>query len=432
MEYKRLYVFFLSIPVIVLSSGCAGPKPTRMIQLMPAPIYTQVEDEALQGEKAPRLPTNAIKQLYATDRQPSEDPTKPPFYYDKKGYVLRLGKAYVQMGKMGDRWEDLVSRSHDRDPKTDVPLTIVRTEEYGPLKTTLHPGTTGFSKSDLRQGSRQFAREINNHLASSRSKDIFVYVHGFKIDYPKPIMVATSLWHFMDYDGVMIAYSWPSTLGKLTAYVTDIETGKVSVRAFREFLQYLAANTEAKRIHIIAYSAGTRLAADALNQLGLMHANVSDAEMKRKTRIGQAVFIAGDISLDAFGSLLDDQLYRLPDAITIYTSQADQALEFSQWFFLSARLGGNVETQLTGKEIDLLRQDPKITLIDATKAEGAVSGNGHGYFKNSPWVSSDLLSSLRYNLPPAQRGLVRPEESILWTFPPDYPDRHKRNLEQIR
>ena len=75
----------------------------------------------------------------------------------------------------------------------------------------------------------------------------------------------------------------------------------------------------------------------------------------------------------------------------------------------------------------LLGQDD-IRLIDVTDAEGAASGNGHGYFRKSPWASSDILFLLRYGTRPAERGLVRSETEPVWNFPPDYPARVKEKL----
>jgi hypothetical protein len=35
-------------------------------------------------------------------------------------------------------------------------------------------------------------------------------------------------------------------------------------------------------------------------------------------------------------------------------------------------------------------------------------------------VSSDILTTLMYDLTPEQRGLTRTEEWPIWVFPPDY------------
>ena len=57
------------------------------------------------------------------------------------------------------------------------------------------------------------------------------------------------------------------------------------------------------------------------------------------------------------------------------------------------------------------------------------SGNGHSYFQQSPWVSSDILMLLMHDLTPQQRGLVKGD--AMWTFPPDYIERLQATLDGL-
>jgi hypothetical protein len=68
----------------------------------------------------------------------------------------------------------------------------------------------------------------------------------------------------------------------------------------------------------------------------------------------------------------------------------------------------------------LIDHRDKISFINVSEAEGASSGNGHGYFRASPWASSDVLMTLYYGLTPEQRGLVEQDDLPVFTFPPDY------------
>jgi hypothetical protein len=70
--------------------------------------------------------------------------------------------------------------------------------------------------------------------------------------------------------------------------------------------------------------------------------------------------------------------------------------------------------------IEFLSNTPEISIIDVTEAADATVGNGHNYFRSSPWVSSDILMTLRYNLRPGDRGLVIGDKAPIWSFPPDY------------
>jgi len=64
-------------------------------------------------------------------------------------------------------------------------------------------------------------------------------------------------------------------------------------------------------------------------------------------------------------------------------------------------------------------------------AEGSDTGNGHGYFRSSPWASSDVLMTLYYGLTPEQRGLVEQQDLPIFTFPPDYIPRLWNAIETV-
>jgi hypothetical protein len=70
--------------------------------------------------------------------------------------------------------------------------------------------------------------------------------------------------------------------------------------------------------------------------------------------------------------------------------------------------------------IGYLNSTPELQVIDVTGIEGSTTGNGHAYFRNSPWVSSDILMTLMHDLDPDKRGLVRLPDRPVWRFPEDY------------
>jgi len=70
--------------------------------------------------------------------------------------------------------------------------------------------------------------------------------------------MSAQLWHYLGYRGAFITYSWPST-PKNMAYLRDLDTASMSSRSFRIFLDFLAQQPEVEKIHILGYSAGTRL-----------------------------------------------------------------------------------------------------------------------------------------------------------------------------
>ncbi len=136
------------------------------------------------------------------------------------------------------------------------------------------------------------------------------------------------------------------------------------------------------------------------------------------------VLIGSDIDRQLMGSYIVDGLLDAVGSLTIYVSNKDKALGFSRFLLGRRRLGEMfAEGEVSPAVAKFLEQSTELQFINVSEAEGAVSGNGHGYFRSSPWASSDILMTMRYGLAPQERGLERTEGTPVWTFPPDYIDR---------
>jgi esterase/lipase superfamily enzyme len=267
---------------------------------------------------------------------------------------------------------------------------------------------------------KRFADQVNAKLAISQRKDIFLYVHGYKVVFENPLLVATELWHFLGYDGVFIAFAWPATPKKL-AYFSDLETAALSAHNFRILLEYLVEETDAERIHIIGYSAGTRVVIKGLMQMALNGECRSKGNFHEVSRLGHVILIGSDFDRQLFGAYAADGLLNVAKDFSIYLSDTDKALNISRWFFKQERLGQMwKDHKIPPLVADYLRKTDNLIVIDVTDAEDSATGNGHAYFRQSPWVSSDILTTLMYDLGPAKRGLQYTEEWPIWTFPPDY------------
>jgi esterase/lipase superfamily enzyme len=259
---------------------------------------------------------------------------------------------------------------------------------------------------------------------------IYVYVHGFRVVFDVPVLVASELWHFLGYRGAFIAYTWPST-PSVFAYLSDLEAAIIMARKLRLFLTYLAEETQVERIHIVGFSAGSRLVVRALTQLALLNADTTDEQIRKDVRIGNVIIIGGDISHEEFGAALADGLLRIPERTTIYVSSADRALVWARRFFRRERLGQMWAEDLPQRTVYFLRANPSLQFIDVTQAAGSTTGNGHAYLRKSPWVSSDLLALLSYDIGAAERGLEKETNLFVWTFPPDYIERLRKVLTEM-
>ncbi|MDX1560105.1 MAG: alpha/beta hydrolase, partial [Marinobacter sp.] len=232
----------MTVALVIALTGCATGGRTHTLELMPAPGVYQ------DGSIDPFLDADVIGHgaqpeiLYATDRSPAEEgDSRYEHYTNRRGHALRLGVAQVNVGHDESiTWDEARRISLLKNRTDEYPLQVASVEEFGPLAQTVRPFDEGVERS-AEPGAR-FAAEIERRLARSKSKDIFIYVHGYKVDFENSALVSSELWHFLGYQGVFIAYSWPTTAKRL-AYFSDLESATVSARNLRKLIVFLSENT---------------------------------------------------------------------------------------------------------------------------------------------------------------------------------------------
>lgn len=415
---------FLFIAICIIYYGCSSLGKDEL-NLMPAPdvYYDGMLDPLPLEDPMEDIPYGGV--LYATDRKPATSDDYENYYLNERGNLLRLGVAKISLHEKDISWEDVRKESLLKNRSSDFPIRVTDIEEYGILESTI-PGFAERKDYDAEEldAEYEFTSAINTKLAKSNRKHIYIYIHGYKVVFENPMLVATELWHFLGYDGVMIGYAWPSTPSKW-AYLRDTDTSNGYARHFRKFIEYLGEYTDADKIHIIAFSNGTRMVARAFEQLALIHQDEDRNDIIKKLKLGNLIFVGSDIDRDVFGAYLADGALNVPSHMSIYVSDKDKALGFARWLTRRERLGQMFDKEKlhpTAHRVLTEHQD-HISLIDVSDAEGADTGNGHGYFRQSPWVSSDILMTLLYGIKPKQRGLALKNNKPVWEFPNDYIDR---------
>lgn len=411
-------------------AGCASG-PTDRIDLMPAP-------EAFDNGAINPLPENdPIKDLpyggvlYATDRAPAAPGGAEPYYSSERGLMLRLGAAQLEVGDTNITWEEARRISLLKNRPSSYPIKVSGVSEFGVLASTVNPLIDPRDvPADPAGAARKFADAIDAKLKTSRIKDVFIYVHGYKVAFENPALVASEFWHFLGYQGVFIAYSWPAT-PKATAYLGDIDTAAGMARNLRELVTFIENDTQAEHVHIIGYSAGTRLVSRALEQMALINRDAPAGAPRRGRKLANVILVGSDVDRAVFGAYLADDIIQVSQHLTIYGSSADKALRMSRLLTGHTRLGmmwGEGEMPASVKAY-FDASEARLSFIDVAGASNSTSENGHAYFRASPWVSSDILMTLAYRLQPAERGLVRADTGV-WTFPTDYVARMTRALAQ--
>jgi esterase/lipase superfamily enzyme len=430
-RFSKARLLLLCLVVLVLMISACSSSRSYKINLMPAPAV--FEDGAVNPlpKGQPPVSYDDFRMLYATDRKPSDDPDERPFYLDQAGFLLRLGEARVKAGAEGTDWETARRISLAKNRTGDYPLEVVSVNETGYLPSTYNFLTRSAPENELPvYKGEKFARQIDERLAASGVKDVYIYLHGFRVMFDVPVLVSSELWHFMGYRGAFISYSWAST-PSLFAYFADLEAAVIMARKLRLFLTFLAEETRAEKIHIIAFSAGSRLVVRALHQLALLKKEDTDEEIRKEVRIGNVIIVGGDISNEEFGVALADGMLRVAERTTIYVSSDDRALAFVSRLFRRKRLGELWDEELPQRVANFLEDNPSLQFIDVTEAADSTYGNGHSFFRKSPWVSSDLIALLSYDLDAGRRGLEKEPDLLVWTFPPDFIERLRKVLAEI-
>ncbi len=417
---KKIWVTAVVVLVIGLPLFIHNrPVELREAVLMSTPVIfrdgSTTPYDALPEDIAPPV----IDLFYATDRQPTDASLLHPLFYgNDRSMTLSLGRASVRFGSDGMSWRDVEKATLTAERPSKIPLKIVEIEKLHEIGSASQLIEDSIKKDggDL----DPFLERIQRRLSKSSNKTIVIFVPGFKVDFAYPVLVAAELWHYLGYPGAFVAYSWPSRQ-RVVDYLADVETASYTAQHFRMLLVYLALHTDAERIHILAYSAGARVVSQALHELRLMAYGHPVSRMKNTLKIGQVLFTAPDIDMMLFTARYRDGFEELADRITIYTNANDTALNWALRFLGWPRLGAPGELALTPEEARSISESEHTVIIDVAAAENASSGNGHGYFIKSPWVSTDLLLTIKHGASPRERGLSKQNDGLIWKFPQNYP-----------
>ncbi len=410
----------MPLALAVVITGC-GQASYNEIELMPSPVLYAGSAFRPFPETEPAEVITTSKLFYVTDREKAGPGDDQKNYTNERGQLSRAGYADVKLSPSIRNWqefEDITFRGVRDRPNL---MNVVGVTEVGVLPwsvTALYPDPP--SDAQMQAAGSEFARQINTQLALSETNDINIYVHGYNVDFEYSTLVARELKHFLGYQGAFITYNWAATPNRL-AYFKDQETATASRRNLRSLIEFLSENTRADRINLLGYSAGSRLAFEVTYQIALRDYGSSPP------RLGNVMLISSDLDRSVFGHALADGLLDPVERLSVYLSGSDAALRMSGFVFGRERLGQTwgENDVWPGLERRLAKLS-KLEIIDVTEAEESAAGNGHAFFRKSPWASSDIFLASLSSLPAGKRGLVRDPDSAVWHFPPDYPERIAR------
>jgi esterase/lipase superfamily enzyme len=213
---------------------------------------------------------------------------------------------------------------------------------------------------------------------------------------------AAQIAYDLKFDGPVFVYSWPSA-GSVSSYTYDRESASQAEPYFRKFLETIARDTGAGKIHLVAHSMGNQLLINAL-------AEIKTAD-STSVRIGQVIFAAPDVDPDLFAARCA-QIAKDIEGATVYAASNDTALLAASKFWGNPRAGdvgagGPFALGLCADTIDISAAD---------------SSSDVGIFKPS-FLLADMSRLLKTGTrPPDKRSpelkAVQTDKGVFWRYEP--------------
>jgi esterase/lipase superfamily enzyme len=220
----------------------------------------------------------------------------------------------------------------------------------------------------------------------------FVFVHGYNVRFDDALFRAAQLAHDIEFDGPVVAYSWPSR-GSMFDYKHDADMVKVSRDGLLETLQRVAATPGITRVNLVAHSLGSEPVLEALG----MHRKIArSGGAAQDLKLNEIIFAASDVTRPYFVQQVT-LLRPLAKGVTLYASSNDLALKASKKFSRSLERAGDVSA-------DGPLVTPGVESIDISKAATSVFALNHSLFAERKALVEDLRQLLRSTRPPHERS----------------------------
>jgi len=235
----------------------------------------------------------------------------------------------------------------------------------------------------------RFYGALRTAVERSERREACVFVHGYNNTFAYAAMRLAQIVYDVGFDGAPILYSWPSK-GAAALYTYDRENADWSTGNLAVLLSDLKERSGAERIHLIAHSMGSRVAANAAVRA------VPAAEGAEEPYFNEIVLAAPDIDAETFERFIAPELTGRADRVTLYASERDEAL------LASVQVNGHRRAGMAGDGLVIVEG---MDTVDVSRVAG-----GHAYIADSNRVLGDLVELVRSALPAAERSTLEPRE----------------------
>ena len=241
-----------------------------------------------------------------------------------------------------------------------------------------------FVASTIPVDSARFVQRLAADLATTRSRDVLVFVHGYNTSFEDAAVRAAQVAADLNFDGSVVLFSWPSA-ASVAAYVRDQQSARNAGFQLLRLLRNHAAAGRPDRIHVLAHSMGAEVFGKAMTLT---------APGDSTPRLAEVVLAAPDVDARVFKREILPRLGPHAARITMYASTDDDALRASRLVNGAGRLGLGGDSLVVIDGMDT---------IDASRVTADVLG--HTLFGNQGFLA-DLAMLLADGKTPAERRLL--------------------------
>lgn len=413
---NRPIAALISLFMAALLSACA---PQNAIAPTPA-IYEGPGAPAIFTGAFAANPPQTLDLLYVTDRELIRGPGDELTYGASRSRVMTFGSIPIGFEEDAGKSGASPTTGQLKLGKPQLLGSFPRTP-YGIRKVA-----GGFTRESTAVDQhaaaiRTLQSEVSRRLKNAPRKEVVIFIHGYNNKFDDAAYSTGNICRFLGADFVCVVLSWPAggTSGFLFGYNVDRESGEFAVADMRKAIRAIGETKGISKLHIIAHSRGTDVAASALQQLSIA-SYAMQSSLGEKLKIANIILASPDIDVDVAATKIltiasdPDLPYGSSPRpkgvfsqgglhLTIYSSPNDKALELSGLLFGSViRLG---QLDPTKKLSDLAQSPPDLGgAVDFIAFKDSNSFLGHNYFLSDPRVSADIVGLIRYQLKAGDPG----------------------------
>jgi esterase/lipase superfamily enzyme len=247
-----------------------------------------------------------------------------------------------------------------------------------------NPAKEFYVASVIPADSNRFVQRLEADLATTKSRNILVFIHGFNTSFEDAAVRAAQIAADLNFDGTIVLFSWPSA-ASVTSYVRDQGAARNAGFHLLRLLRGTLVAARPDHIELLAHSMGSEVIAKAL---------ALTPAVDSLPRFDQVVFAAPDLDRRVFGREILPRLETRATRVTLYASNDDDALRASRTVNGVWRLGLGGDSLVVLKGMDT---------IDATRVRA--DALGHTLFGNQTFLA-DLSALLARGESPAERRLL--------------------------